>query len=155
MAIMCAAQPVGLIRHPLGRTVRPSAHMRTMTDSFQEDSDLDFEKMQAIRRIADSIGGHQMVKREGLPGSTCRNHVCAEKGTIFLTRGDIYRHQSSVAVNDLLSFLRSEREYDLADAGVSDEAMEEDFTFSALTDLLDATPAGRSYADRKARIARV
>lgn len=123
-----------------------------MTSETDEPSDLDFEKMQAVRQIAASIGAHQMVKRDGLPGSTCRNPVCAEKGTIFLTRGDIYRHQSVVAVNDFLAFLRFDREMDLADEGVPKADMEQDFTYSALTDLLDATPAGRSYAERTARI---
>lgn len=123
-----------------------------MTDSTQEPTDLDFEKMQAVRQIAASIGSHQPVKRDGLPGSTCRNDVCAAQGTIFLTRGDIYRHQSTVAVNDLLHFLRFDREIDLADSGVAKADMEQDFTYSALTDLLDATPAGRSYAERTARI---
>lgn len=122
-----------------------------MTHESEEPSDLDLEKMQAVRQIASSIGAHQMVKRDGLPGSTCRNAVCAEKGTIFLTRAQIYQHQSIVAVNDFLSFLRFDREMDLTDEGVAKTDMEQDFTYSVLTDLLDATPAGRSYAERTAR----
>lgn len=122
-----------------------------MTDSTQEPSELDEQKMQAVRQIASSIGSHQPVKREGLPGHTCRDRVCAEQGTIFLTRADFYRHQSLVAVNDLISFLRFDRIMDLEENDVPTEDMEDDFTFSLLTDLLDATPAGRSYADRSAR----
>lgn len=125
-----------------------------MTHESEEPSDLDLEKMQAVRQIAASIGAHQMVKRDGLPGSTCRNPVCAEKGTIFLTRAQMYQHQSVVAVNDFLAFLRFDREIDLADEGVARADMDQDFTYSALTDLLDATPAGRSYAERTARICR-
>jgi hypothetical protein len=118
---------------------------------ISEPSELDEQKLAAIRKIAESIGSHQPVKRDGLPGLACRNHVCAAQGTIFVTRGDLYRHQSSVAVNDLLSALRFDREFDLADEGATDADMEKDFTFSVLTDLLDAEPAGRSYADRRAR----
>lgn len=125
-----------------------------MTHESEEPSDLDFEKMQAVRQIASSIGAHQMVKRDGLPGSTCRNAVCSEQGTIFLTRAQMYQHQSVVAVNDFLSFLRFDREIDLTDEGVAPEDMEQDFTYSVLTDLLDAIPAGRSYAERTARICR-
>lgn len=116
-----------------------------------DPTELDEQKQSAVRRIADSIGSHQPVKRDGLPGWTCRNHVCAGKGTIFVTRKNLYDHQSIVAVNDLLSSLRFSRGYDLEDAGVKEAALEEDFTYSVLTDLLDATPAGRSYADRRAR----
>jgi len=114
-------------------------------------TDIDMQKTEAVTRIAASIGGHQPVKREGLPGSTCRNMVCAAQGTILLTLGDIHRHQAVVAVNDLLSTLRFDREIDLDEVGVSSEEMEDDFTFGLLTDLLDASPAGRSYADRIAR----
>lgn len=120
-----------------------------MTSS--ELNELDEQKLSAIRRIAESIGGHQPVEREGLPGATCRNRVCASKGTLFLTRADIHRHQAMVAVNDLLGSLRFDRILDLEESGVPVDAMEDDFTFSALTDLLDAVPEGRSYADRSAR----
>jgi hypothetical protein len=113
--------------------------------------DLDIEKTDAVRNIANSIGSHQPVKRDGLPGFTCRNRVCASKGTILLTLGEIHNHQSVVAVNDLLSSLRFDRIMDLEEADVPIDAMEDDFTFSVLTDILDATPAGRSYADREAR----
>ncbi|QOD06047.1 hypothetical protein [Pseudarthrobacter sp. BIM B-2242] len=123
-----------------------------MTESTHEPSELDEQKMLAVRQIAGSIGSHQPVKREGLPGHTCRDRVCAEKGTLFLTRGDFYRHQSVVAVNDLIAYLRFDRELDLADEGVTKDAMDTDFTHSLLTDILDATPAGRSYAERAARI---
>ena len=126
-----------------------------MTDSTQEPSELDEQKMRAVRQIATSIGSHQPVKREGLPGFTCRDRVCAEKGTIFLTRAQLYGHQSAVAVNDLIAHLRFDRELDLADEGVSKDAMDADFTHSLLTDILDATPAGRSYAERSARISSV
>lgn len=114
-------------------------------------TDLDMQKTDAVTKIAESIGSHQPVKREGLPGSTCRNHVCAAQGTILLTRADIHRHQSVVAVNDLLSALRFDREMDLDEDGTSGQDFEDDFTYSLLTDLLDASPAGRSYADRIAR----
>lgn len=114
-------------------------------------TDLDIQKTEAVTRIAESIGSHQPVKREGLPGSACRNHVCAAQGTILLTRADIHRHQAVVAVNDLLSGLRFDREFDLGEEGLSDEEIEGDFTFELLTDLLDASPTGRSYADRSAR----
>jgi hypothetical protein len=116
-----------------------------------ELNELDEQKLSAIRRIAESIGRHQPVERDGLPGATCRNRVCAEKGIIFLTRADIHRHQAMVAVNDLLGSLRFDRILDLEEADVPVEEMEDDFTFSALTDLLDAVPEGRSYADRRAR----
>jgi hypothetical protein len=115
-----------------------------------EPTPLDEQKQSAIRSISDSIGKHQFVKREGI-GFTCRDHVCASKGTIFLTLKDRYDHQALVAVNDLLSSLRWDRGYDLEDAGVPEEDREKDFTYSLLTDILDAVPAGRSYADRRAR----
>lgn len=116
-----------------------------------ELNELDEQKLSAIRRIAETIGRHQPVEREGLPGATCRNRVCASKGTVFLTRADIHNHQAMVAVNDLLGSLRFDRILDLEEADVPVDAMEDDFTFSALTDLLDAVPEGRSYADRKSR----
>lgn len=120
-----------------------------------EPSQLDVQKQDAVRRLAESIGSHQPVKREDGPGWTCRNLICAGKGIIFLTLGDRYRHQSVVAVNDLLSGLRFGREIDLGEEGVSGQDMEADFTYSLLTDLLDAAPAGRSYAERTSRSASV
>lgn len=136
-----------LSAHMGGRTY-PTNRKGTVTSEL---SDLDEQKLGAIRRIAESIGRHQPVEREGLPGATCRNRVCAQKGTIFLTRADIHRHQAMVGVNDLLGSLRFDRILDLEEADVPVDAMEDDFTFSALTDLLDAVPEGRSYADRRAR----
>jgi hypothetical protein len=128
----------------------------TSTDSeghppMTEPTPLDEQKQSAIRCISDSIGKHQFVKRDGLPGFTCRNHICAAQGTIFLTLKNCYDHQAIVVANDLLSSLRFDRGWDLRDAGVVEEDMDEDFTYSVLTDILDAEPAGRSYADRRAR----
>ncbi|ACL42218.1 hypothetical protein Achl_4267 (plasmid) [Pseudarthrobacter chlorophenolicus A6] len=120
-----------------------------------EPSELDVQKQDAVRRIAESIGSHQAVRREDGPGWTCRNVLCASKGLVLLTLGDRYRHQSIVAVNDLLSTLRFDREIDLSEDGVPEDKMDADFTYSLLTDLLDAAPAGRSYAERMARSASV
>lgn len=119
-----------------------------------EPTELDEQKQSAVRTISDSIGKHQFVKREGFLGFTCRDHVCASKGTVFLTLKDRYDHQAIVAVNDLLSSLRWDRGYELEDEGVAEADLDEDFTYSLLTDILDATPAGRSYADRMARSAK-
>lgn len=116
-----------------------------------EPTELDEQKTTAVRTISDSIGKHQFVKREGFLGFTCRDHVCASKGTVFLTLKDRYDHQAIVAVNDLLSSLRWDRGWDLEDQGVAEADLEKDFTYSVLTDILDAAPAGRSYADRRAR----
>lgn len=139
------AQPISM--HRPYRPALSQSEGHTMT----EPNDLDEQKTSAVHRISDSIGQHQPVKREGLPGWNCRNHICAEKGIIFVTRKSLHDHQAIVAVNDLLSSLRFEREYDLEDAGVAETDLEKDFTYSALTDILDAAPAGRSYADRRAR----
>jgi hypothetical protein len=128
----------------------------TSTDSeghppMTEPTPLDEQKTAAIRSISDSIGTHQFVKREEGLGYTCRNRVCADNGTIFLTLKNRYDHQAIVAVNDLLSSLRWSRGYDLHDEDVPEDDFEKDFIYSLLTDILDAEPAGRSYADRRAR----
>lgn len=116
-----------------------------------EPNEVDEQKQSAVRRISDSISSHQPVKRADLPGWNCRNHVCAEKGIVFVTRKNLHDHQAIVAVNDLLSSLRFDRGYDLGDEGVEEADLEKDFAYSVLTDILDAAPAGRSYADRRAR----
>ncbi len=116
-----------------------------------DENELDQQKRDAVRLIADSIGRHRPVRREGLPGSTCSNAVCAATGVIFLTRAAVAGHQAVVAVNDYLASLRFTREGELDEQGTAPGAMEDDFTFSLLTDLLDAHPAGRTYAERMAR----
>lgn len=133
------------------RPYRPALSQSEGHTMTTEPSELDEQKTSAVRRISESISSHQPVKRADLPGWNCRNHICAEKGIIFVTRKSLHDHQAIVAVNDLLSFLRFDRGWDLEDQGVEEADREKDFTYSVLTDLLDAAPAGRSYADRRAR----
>lgn len=140
------AEPISVHRPYLPALSQSEGH--TMTT---EPNELDEQKTAAVHRISDSIGQHQPVKREGLPGWNCRNHICAEKGIIFVTRKSLHDHQAIVAVNDLFSSLRFERGYELGDEGAAEADLDKDFTYSLLTDILDATPAGRSYADRRAR----